>query len=242
MFKRTRQKLQQGIPLIVFGLITVSKRRHSCFFVQVSAGLKHWIGPTDHLRATWKPQDLESGISRIEYCVGTLPVGCQIKTMTEISPNATDLNCSDCRVIHNGSYYISIRVTNGAGLSTVTATNETKVDLTAPVLYDVAPRFTFTSCVTSCKLTANITGVRDEESGVRSCSYAIRNSSTFLMDFTDNGLNTTVEATDLQLLDGEYYYIVVRCENNVGLTTQRVSLPVMIDNTPPLKVYINTNG
>ena len=206
--------------------------------MQVSAGSKLWIGPTDHLHATWKSLDLESGIAKTEYCVGTLPVGCQVKSMTEILPNSTNVTCKDCRLNHYETYYLSIRVTNGAGLSTVTATNRTKADLTSPVLYDVVPQFNFASCVTSCNLAANITGVRDEESGVRSCSYAIRNSSSLLMDFVDNGLNTTVEASGLQLLAGEYYYIVVRCENNVGLTTEKVSSLVMVDNTPPSKVWI----
>ena len=207
------------------------------FIIQESAGSELWIGPTDHLHATWKAQDLESGISKTEFCVGTLPVGCQIKFMTEIFPNSTEVSCKDCHLNHYGTYFVSIRVTNGAGLSTVTATNETKVDMTAPVLYDVVPQFGFISCISSCSLVVNITGVRDEESGVRSCGYAVKNSSFMITDFVDIGLNTTLEATDLELMNGQQYYTVVRCENNVGLTTERVSSPVVVDNTPPSKVW-----
>ncbi|KAJ7389368.1 hypothetical protein OS493_032225 [Desmophyllum pertusum] len=65
---------------------------------EVTAGSKLWIGPTDSLHATWKSQDLESGIDKTEFCVGTLPVGCQIKSMTERLPNSTDVTCSDCRL------------------------------------------------------------------------------------------------------------------------------------------------
>ena len=206
--------------------------------MQVSAGSELWIGPTDHLHATWKVQDLESDISKTEYCVGTLPVGCQIKSMTEIFPNSTKVTCKDCLLNHYGTYFVSIRVTNGAGLSTVTVTNETKVDMTAPVLYSVVPQFSFISCISRCKLVANITGVQDEESGVRSCSYAIRNSSFMITEFVDIGLNTTLVATDLELMNWQQYYTVVRCENNVGLTSERVSSPVVVDNTPPSKVWI----
>lgn len=46
-----------------------------------------------------------------------------------------------------------------------------------------------------------------------------------------------MEATDLELMNGQQYYTVVRCENNVGLTTERVSSPVVVDNTPPSKVW-----
>lgn len=134
--------------------------------------------------------------------------------------------------------HISIRVTNGAGLFNVTATNKTEVDLTAPVLGDIVPQFTITSCVKNCTFLANITDVQDEESGVKSCSYAIRNSSAYVVDFVENGLNTTVEATGLHLMTGVNYYIVVRCENNVGITTERKSSPVTLDNTPPSKVRI----
>ena len=208
------------------------------FRIQVSTGSKRWIGPADHLYAKWKSQDLESGISKTEYCIGTLPVGCQIKSMTEIAANSTDVKCNDCRLNHYGSYHISIRVTNGAGLVNVTATDETRVDLTSPILGDIEPQFSVTSCVADCTLVANITGVRDEESGVKLCSYAIRNSSAFMTDFVDNGLNSTVETSGLHLVAGESYNIVVRCENNVGLSAERASHPVYVDDTPPSKVGI----
>ena len=71
------------------------------------------------------------------------------------------------------------------GFLPVTATNETKVDMTAPVLYDVVPQFDFISCISSCNFVVNITDVRDEESGVRSCSYAVKNSSFMIRDFVD---------------------------------------------------------
>lgn len=205
---------------------------------QVAAGSKLWIGPTEVLHSSWKSQDLESGIYKTEFCVGTLPVGCQIKSMSEILPNGTNVKCTDCPLSHDWTYYLSIRVTNGAGLFTVAATNGTKVDLTAPFLGDIVPQYSVTACTTNCTLFSNITGVQDHESGVSLCSYAIRNSTDFVTDFVDNGLSTTVEATGLQLLPGQSYYTVVRCKNNVGLSTDRVSSPVIVDNTPPSKVHL----
>ena len=158
--------------------------------------------------------------------------------MTEILQNTTNVTCKDCRLSHDGTYYLSIRVTNGAGLFTVIATNETKVDLTAPYLGDIVPQFYFTSCITNCTLVSNITGTQDDESGIRLCSYAIRNSTDFVTDFIDNGLSTTVKAIGLQLHPGESYYTVVRCENNVGLAIESVSSVVIVDNTPPSKVCL----
>ena len=204
--------------------------------MQVTAGSQLWIGPTDRLRASWKSQDQESGISKTEFCVGTLPVGCQIKSMAKILSNATNVTCSNCRLSHYRTYYLSVRVTNGAGLSTVIATSGIKVDLTAPFLGDIVPQIYVTSCTINCTLVSNITDVQDDESGIRLCSYAVRNSTDFVMDFVDNGLSMTVEAAGLQLVAGQGYFTVVRCENSVGLTAESVSSAVIVDNTPPSEV------
>ena len=157
--------------------------------------------------------------------------------MTEILPNSTDVTCSDCVLSHYGTYYLSVRVTNGAGLFTVIATNGTKVDLTAPFLGDIVPQLSVTSCITNCTLVSNITFVQDDESGIRLCSFAIRNNNDFVTDFIENGLSTTVMARGLNLLPGQSYYTVVRCENNAGLNTEIVSSPVLVDDTPPSKVW-----
>lgn len=200
-----------------------------------------WLGPGEKLQASWKSQDPESGISKTEFCVGTVSVGCQVKSMTEISSNATEIVCNDCQVSHQGAYFITIRVQNGAGLYTVATTDEIKVDLTAPSVGQVIPMNDITSCTTNCTLVANVTFFQDGESGVKSCSYAIRNSSHFITDFVGNGLDKTVEATGLHLVAGESYYTVVRCENNVGLVAERVStIPVLVDDTPPTKVNKTT--
>lgn len=214
---------------------------YSCFSIfQLSRGSNSWHGPGEKLQASWKSRDPESGISKIEFCVGTVSVGCQVKSMTELSFNATEIICNDCQLTHQGTYYITIRVQNGAGVFTVATTDEIKVDLTAPFVSKVIPITDVTSCVTNCTLVSNVTFFEDRESGVKSCSYAVRNSSHLIADFVNNGLGKTVEATGLQLVASERYYTVVRCENNVGLVTEEVStVPVLVDDTPPTKVNKN---
>lgn len=202
-----------------------------------------WLGPGEKLQASWKSRDPESDISTIEFCVGTVSVGCQVKSMTELSSNATNIACNECQVRHQGAYYITIRVKNGAGVYTVATTDEIKVDLTAPFVGKVIPVNDITSCTTNCTLVANVTFFQDNESGVKSCSYAVRNSSHLIADFVNNGLDKTVEATALQLVAGARYYTVVRCENNVGLVTEQAStIPVLVDDTPPTKVNKNHRG
>ena len=162
--------------------------------------------------------------------------------MTELSSNTTQITCNhdDCKLTQQGTYYITVRVQNGAGVYTVKTTDEIKVDLTPPIVGKVIPVSDVTSCVTNCTLASNITFFQDGESGVKSCSYAIRNSSHLVTDFVNNELRKTVEATGLQLVAGERYYTAVRCENNVGLVTEQAStIPVLVDDTPPTKVTKN---
>lgn len=156
--------------------------------------------------------------------------------MTEIAANSTQVSCTDCHVTNNGTYYISIRVTNGAGLFTVVTTTGVTVDLTAPYLGEIVPQFYVTSCTSNCTLLLNITSVEDGESGIRLCSFAIRNSTDFLTDFIGNGLSMIVKATGLLLVPGQSYFTLVRCENNVGLIAEILSSAVIVDDTPPSKV------
>lgn len=203
---------------------------------ELSRGSRLWLGPGEKLQASWKSSDPESGISKTEFCVGTVSVGCQVKSMTELSSNATKVTCNDCQLNHQGTYYVTVRVQNGAGVYTVKTTEEIKVDLTPPTVGKVIPVSDVTSCVTNCTLASNVTFFKDKESGVKSCSYAIRNSSHFVTGFVNNGLRNTVEAAGLHLVAGGRYYTAVRCDNNVGLVTEQVSaIPVLVDNTPPTK-------
>ena len=207
---------------------------------QLSRGSRLWLGPGEKLQASWKSNDPESGIIKTEFCVGTVSVGCQVRSMTELFSNATNVTCNDCQLNHQGTYYITVRIQNGAGVYTVKTTDEIKVDLTRPIVSKVIPVTDFTWCVTNCTLVSNVTFFEDKESGVESCSYAIRNSSNLVTDFVNNGLRKTVEATGLQFVAGERYYTVVRCDNNVGLGTEQVStIPVLVDDTPPTKVTRN---
>ena len=204
---------------------------------QLSRGKRIWLEHGDNLQASWKSSDPESGVTKTEFCVGTVAIGCQIKSMTELPWNSTLVTCDDCQLRHLGTYYVTVRVTNGAGLYTLSTTEEIKVDLTAPLLGDVFPVNDVTQCVSNCLLIANVTYFADEESGVKSCSYAIRNSTHFITNYTNNGLYKTIQAEGLQLVAGNKYYVTLRCENNVGLIAEKMSIgPVLVDDTPPTRV------
>ena len=70
-----------------------------------------FISPDTVLSAHWeKIADLESGIMQSQYCVGTKPLGCQIKPMTSVGRNLS-FTCPDC-IIKEARHEI---VCNSAG-------------------------------------------------------------------------------------------------------------------------------
>ena len=56
------------------------------------------------------------------------------------------------------------------------------------------------------------------------------------IDYIFVGLNTTYEFNDLKLYHKEEYYVTIKINNMVGLSTQMTSSGVQIDRTPPKPV------
>ena len=195
-----------------------------------------WIGPRDKLTATWKARDSESGIYSVDYCVGTTPRGCQIKGMTSLPSNSTSVTCQDCVTLHRVTYFVTVRVGNGARLFTLATSAGVKVDLTPPYTGTLTPYRRYTACSTNCTLLSLVSGFEDEESGVESCWYAVSNGSTFITSFAKVQRHIA-KASGLNLVHGQRYYMTVKCKNNVGLETKGItSSEILVDSTPPLKV------
>ena len=156
-------------------------------------------------------------------------------------------------------HYVTVEAANGTGMTSRAWSSGFVVDVAPPVLTfycdcDKRNQSRSDGCFLWCYRPAglchvmlyklhpgsNITGVQDNESGIKLCTNPSRNSTDFVTDFVDNGLSATVEATGLQLPAGQSYYTVVRCENSAGLSglyTESVSSPVLaVDGTPPSKV------
>lgn len=97
---------------------------------------------------------------------------------------------------------------------------EIKVDLIFLIVGKVILVSDVMLCVINCILVLNVIFFKDKESGVKLCSYVIWNSSYFVMGFVNNGLCNIVEVVGLYLVVGGRYYIVVRCDNNVGFVIE----------------------
>ncbi len=92
------------------------------------------------------------------------------------------------------------------------------------------------------ELSANWTASSDAESGVAKYWYAIGTTSggTDVVDWTDNGTNTSVTKSGLALSDGVTYYVSVKAENGAGLESNAVSsdgqMVELTDSTPPIDI------
>ena len=198
------------------------------------------FGPKDILSGSWKTSDDDSGIDVVEYCFGTIEDGCNVQDFRRALKNVTNATCQDCKLKHKKMYFMSVRVWNNAGLFNFLTSKGVIVDLTAPVGGEVSLKKTYTSCIGSCKLTAEFSGFKDEESGVESCEFGIKsvgNRTVTPAQPVTNG--SQIEANNLILEHGESYKMAVACYNTIGERSVDVfSSPVKIDNTPPEMVRV----
>ena len=185
----------------------------------------------------WDAEDDESDIARIEFCVGTTSTGCQVKSLTSVPSNSTVIVCDDCELQHDVKYYVTLSVTNNAGLSRTATANGIRVDKTPPIPGRVKQGLVVTSCATDCPIRAQLEGFVDPESGIKSCSFAVKSNVGLVTSFVDIGLSNQTAALGLSLEDGQQYYTVVQCVNGAGIKSKLVqSEPMLVDHTPPNKV------
>ena len=68
------------------------------------------------------PTDPETGIASIQYAVGTTPGGQEVRAYTTIA-NPSLITITGLSLVSGQSYYINVKATNGAGLSTTIASD-----------------------------------------------------------------------------------------------------------------------
>ena len=203
-----------------------------------------YFGPKDILIGSWKTSDDESGIHFVEYCFGTTEDACNVQDFRHAPNNVTNAICQDCELEHQKTYFMTVRVWNNAGLFNFVTSEGVIVDLTAPLGGEVSLNNTYTSCIGRCKLTAEFSGFKDEESGIGSCEFSIKtvgDQTVMPVQPVTNG--SQIEANDLILEHGESYKMAVACYNTIRERSLDVfSSPVNIDNTPPETVRLFSQG
>ena len=193
-----------------------------------------YFSPDLALSAQWANiTDPESGIMHSEYCLGTKPLGCQIKPMTNTGTNKSFI-CPECRVYEGEKVYVTVRVTNGAGLSKTLTSDGMLLDVTSPVMGDVtdgnhAIGVDYNVVLEDWNISMSWFGVEDIESGVQSCRWTIESADKVILfqkKITNNSIyeernvfsdNHTYR--DLQFIKNKTYYNILTCLNKAALQT-----------------------
>lgn len=191
-----------------------------------------YFSPAMELSAHWDNiTDPESGIVQSEYCLGIKPHGCQIQPMTNIGREKSFI-LSEYSVQAGEKVYVTVKVTNGAGLSKTRISDGMVVDVSPPLMGDVIDGNHITGMdynvvLEDWKVSTIWFGVQDGESGVESCTWTIK-SDTGLKIYEQYVTNNSIYEErkvlllgqtykDLHLSRNVTYYNVLACLNKAKL-------------------------
>ena len=212
-----------------------------------------YFPPNVGLSAQWiNVTDPESGIMHSEFCLGTKPLGCQIKPMTSTGAKKS-FTCPECTVYEGERVYVTVRVTNGAGLSRTLTSDGMLLDVSPPVMGDVTDGSHITGLdynvvLEDWNISMSWFGVADTESGVRSCSWTIENNSgviLFQKKVTNNSIyeersvfsyNKTYR--DLQLIKNMTYFNVLSCLNTADMQATVWSNGFQVESVWPIPAHV----
>lgn len=192
------------------------------------------------LEFSWKkPTDAESGVSSVEWCAGSKPMLCDFVSWTAVGPSTTSVKHSLSRPLPSGSkVFVTLRITNGAGMVSTTTSKPLLIDSTAPIVGTVIVGNTLETKYLKKdeSVLADWSGFVDRESGLSHFEWAACHESASdecITPFVNIGLKTTVESSALDIKPGVSYVLVVHAHNNVGLLSEANSNPFILDGSPP---------
>ena len=76
--------------------------------------------------------DAESDISQYDVCLGTRQEECDEIDFRSVGLN-TNYSFTGHKLRHQETYYVTVKATNNAGMSTLASSNEIKIDVTPPL-------------------------------------------------------------------------------------------------------------
>ncbi len=194
------------------------------------------------LHAAWSSTDPQSGITRYEYCVGTAAGAADTRDWTSAG-TATDLTITGLALEPGIRYYISVRAFNGAGsMSEAGSSDGIFVESTPPTTPVVTDDGQYTQSTTTLRASWS---AEDPETGVARFEYCVGTEAGLddLVGWTDAGLATSFERTNLSLEQGRTYYVSVRATNGIGLVSEVGSSDgITVDTTGPGEPTVTSTG
>lgn len=162
------------------------------------------------ITAHWNAfEDLESGVIKVTWCAGLSSGTCDLVNKTEIDRNSTSVHHALQKAITNGQhYFVMVKATNGAGVTTSLTSDGVTVDETPPISGNVIDGMvTDVDYVNGeVDISARWLDFIDLESGIESYEVALcdaRNLSSCPQPFTAVGDVTNVTITgEIKLTTG----------------------------------------
>ena len=212
------------------------------------------------LAAHWEGvRDSESGIVSSAYCIGTVPYGCQTKLFTNIGSNMSFMYQTN-ELDSGAKYYVTLEVTNGAGLASSMVSNGMLFDATPPDIGKLSDGLTNEDgkdvdvAVSLWNISVTWFGVEDEESGIENCTWIVKTGfgeSVFTFPVGVIGsifgekrvLQSGKTTQDLQMNKSPRYFSIIYCTNKAGLASSSRSdgFQVVSQWPKPGKTDINGN-
>ncbi|MBI3183425.1 MAG: hypothetical protein HYZ28_14905, partial [Myxococcales bacterium] len=186
------------------------------FQTSVTAIDANWAGASDP----------ESGTVKYEWAIGTSAGGTEVQGFVDVALS-TSVSATGLTLTSGAKYYVTVRATNGAGLTTVVTSDGVTPDFSGPAGGAVRDGTAADVDVQSSASTidANWDPFGDAESGIAKYEWAIGTftGGSDIQGFVDVGLSTSASATGLPLVAGATYFVSVRGTNGAGLSTVVVS-------------------
>jgi hypothetical protein len=189
---------------------------------------------TTDISANWTAfSDPQSAITSLEWAIGTTSGGIEVQGFTTSGISGNSATASGLSLTTGTTYYVTVRGTNGAGLSITASSNGVTVDGSAPVAGVVRDGTTvgvdLDQQVSNSSLGANWSAFTDSQSGVVGYEWAVGTSpgATNVIGFTSVGSATSASAP-VGLTNGSTYYVTVRATNGVGLTSTATSDGILV--------------
>ena len=199
---------------------------------------KYFITAKDAYCVSWETLDPESGILKngVSICSSVNTDDCLLNNM-DVGIR-TSICITDLEFREGVKYETRIRSTNIVGLASELSSDGFVVDSTPPVMGEVThvenPPLEESSQFTSSGISVEWDGFYDKESGVRTYHLCIgtQPGECNVLNFTDVGNSSSYSYQDLQLVQGETYFISVKAKNRAGLVSNVMSSTgVAVDKT-----------